>query len=91
MTTTKPLSLPYCPCGECGLDRARWTPACQMEYGAANDEYICECDTADRAAYVVTGHDGREDVCHYCPECAALASIDWNGETKAILRVDGAR
>lgn len=90
MTTTKPAALPCCPCGECGLDRSRWTPECQSVYGAANDEYICECGEPVEA-YRVTGHDGTESVCHYCAECADLARIDWNGETAVIVRMDGAR
>lgn len=50
----------------------------------SNGEYSCDCDAEGRRAYVVIGHDNSRTVCHYCDDCAALAEIDWNGETKSI-------
>jgi len=44
----------------------------------------CDEVRADLARYFVTHHDGRTSDCLYCADCAALARIDWNGETKSI-------
>lgn len=53
----------------------------------ATPDFTCECPLYEgetRALYRVTGHDGAEDVCEYCIDCADLARIDWNGETASI-------
>ena len=34
--------------------------------------------------YLVTHHDGGESDVYYCADCADLARMDWNGETKSI-------
>lgn len=44
----------------------------------------CDEPREDLAAFRVTFHNGIVETCVYCPECAGLASIDWNGETAAI-------
>lgn len=47
--------------------------------------YTCECDAPEgRRLYSVTGHDGAVTTCAYCEGCAALAAVDWNGETARI-------
>ncbi len=45
---------------------------------------VCECDTTERALYIVTSLDGSDALCSYCDECAALAAGNFNGETAAI-------
>lgn len=50
-------------------------------------DYTCECplDPGEkRRLYKVTGHDGSTALCAYCPACAELAAMDWNGETAKI-------
>lgn len=54
-------------------------------------DYTCECDAPERRLYVVTDHEGRKSLCAYCDECAALAAIDWNGETASIVPVKAKR
>ncbi len=49
--------------------------------------YTCECAYPERRRYVVTDHDGHRSVCDYCDDCAALARMDWVGETSAIEAV----
>lgn len=45
----------------------------------------CDDDLLGVKRYMVTHHDGTfNDDVHYCPDCAALARADWNGETKSI-------
>lgn len=49
--------------------------------------YTCECPLEPgetRALYLVRGHDGSAVACSYCEDCAALAAMDWNGETASI-------
>ncbi len=50
-------------------------------------DYACEHDDVERSGYRVTHHDGTVAICHYCADCAALAEIDWNGETAKIEAV----
>ncbi len=45
--------------------------------------YACEHDDAPRREYRVTDHEGCEWHCTYCDDCANLAKIDWNGETRS--------
>ncbi len=49
------------------------------------DMHCVGCDSRrdDVALYDVTNHDGATTVCAYCDDCAALAKVDWNGETKS--------
>ena len=51
---------------------------------AYTSAYTCECDAPERRRYVVVSHDGAVTECRYCDDCAALARVDWNGETKSI-------
>ena len=37
--------------------------------------------------YLVTFHDGGSGDPYYCVDCADLARMDWNGETKSIERI----
>ena len=49
--------------------------------------FTCECELYPnevRGLYVVTGHDGSQDLCAYCSDCAAMAADDFNGETASI-------
>ena len=57
------------------------------ELEAQTPDYTCECPLDEpeaRSRYRVTGHDGTVAICDYCPCCADLATVDWNGETAAI-------
>lgn len=52
--------------------------------------FTCECvnedgSTPDRQRFRVTSHDGLFTICDYCVACAELATMDWNGETAAIV------
>jgi hypothetical protein len=53
-------------------------------------EHVDECDgcgdaTDDLGVYEVEFHDGgSDDEVIYCGDCAGLARMDWNGETKSI-------
>lgn len=52
-------------------------------------EQVTECDgcgeTHPLKRYVVEYHDGgSDDEVYYCDDCADLAKMDWNGETKSI-------
>lgn len=57
------------------------------EIAAQVAESRCDgCDNTDREtrSYVVTHHDDTTSEAHYCQDCAALARVDYNGETKSI-------
>lgn len=52
-------------------------------------EIVTDCDGCDSPQpdlklYLVTFHDGGEQEVYYCDDCAELARVDWNGETKSI-------
>ena len=49
------------------------------------DKHCVGCDQQrnDVALYDVTNHDDRTCIVAYCDDCAALAKVDWNGETKS--------
>lgn len=54
---------------------------------------VTECDGCDDTGhalkrYLVTHHDGGESDCYYCDDCADLARMDYNGETKSIARLE---
>lgn len=56
-----------------------------------SNTFTCECVEVDgseptRASYTVTSHEGARSRVRYCTDCAELAAVDWNGETKAIER-----
>lgn len=55
--------------------------------------FTCDCESTDgspltRRRYRVTGFDGSAIICSYCADCAALARINWNGETSAIVDIE---
>ena len=58
--------------------------------GDSKIETVTVCDGCDEeghvlAFYVVEYHDGGDcDDVAYCADCAGLARMDWNGETKSI-------
>ena len=49
-----------------------------------SDAFICECDTPERHAYLVTDHEGAQSAALYCRGCADLARVNWTGETAAL-------
>ena len=58
--------------------------------GMSEREYTCDCDAEERRPYVVIGHDESRTICHYCDQCAELAAVDYNGETKSIAPMSAA-
>lgn len=43
------------------------------------------CDQSrETTRYNVTYHSGTSETVRYCDDCAALARMDWNGETRSI-------
>ena len=57
----------------------------------AKTEEVTACDGCGEEEYPlgfyrVEFHDGGNDDVYYCVDCADLARMDWNGETKSIER-----
>lgn len=46
----------------------------------------CEQERPDIAPYLIEHHDGGSSEVVYCADCAELARMDWNGETKSIAQ-----
>lgn len=47
----------------------------------------CDADHPDVKPFAVTHHDGTTSNAAYCGDCAALARVDWNGETQRIQEI----
>lgn len=50
---------------------------------------LSRCDGCDEhlegvSRFCVTDHNDRRSYAHYCPGCADLARVDWNGNTQDI-------
>lgn len=79
------LELRDCPCGST-LSLVRAAGVLQPPVRTRCDG--CGKDDAPTQRYRVTRHDGSTSEASYCEDCAGLARIDWNGETKAIERAE---
>lgn len=59
---------------------------------AAKSPGIEKCNGCDEqhacSSYDVTFVSGKRETVRYCDDCAALARINWNGETAAIKTVE---
>ncbi|MFW5947079.1 MAG: hypothetical protein ACOCUW_01190 [Gemmatimonadota bacterium] len=55
--------------------------------GAPGDVYCCECEAprGRRRFYAVRDHGGAWSLTRYCDQCAALARVDWNGNTARLV------
>jgi hypothetical protein len=60
------------------LNRARVARFCSRHCDG------CDSEQPDVRDYLVTHHDGTTSDAAYCGDCAALARVDWNGETQSI-------
>jgi hypothetical protein len=81
------------PCTWCGErpavtlsthDRDPRCRACHEAWCEGCDETYDE-HPKDVRDYLVTDHGGRTERVRYCLDCADLAAVDWNGETRAIV------
>jgi len=49
--------------------------------------FRCECVTPERRLYRLLDHDGGSSLALLCDDCAALAAMDWNGETHRVTAI----
>lgn len=67
-------------CPTCANSKVEDVTVCD---GCEADEEV-EPEPIGLAKYLVTFHDGGSQICVYCTDCADLAKVDYNGETRSI-------